>query len=387
MQNILITAKGSISSVGHESEQIWQQYNSQKSALSTCCFNNQDTPTGKLKPESEALIKTIRKEDLSYRRLDKSVLLALWAGREAVKNAGWTKLQNTGINIGSSRGATQLFEKYHQHFVETPNKRMSPLVSPTTTLGNIASWLAYDLGAEGATLSHSITCSTALHGMLNACAWLNSNMADQFLVGGSEAPLTDFTVAQMRALGVYSKQSSDWSCAPLQEGKKANSMVLGEGAAVFALEKDKGQKGIAKIIGLGYATEIIEHNASLSAEAECLQKSMKMALQDAALTEVDVVVMHAPGTTQGDLSEWKAVKNVFGKHEPHLISSKHHTGHTLGASGGLSLELAIEMLNREESISFPYKTTVSQQNIKPQTALINAVGFGGNAVSVVIQKR
>lgn len=386
MQNILIKAKASISSVGHESEQIWQQYKSQKSALSTCCFNGQDTPTGKLKTESEALIKTIRGEDLSYRRLDKSVLLVLWAGREAVKNADWKKLQHTGINIGSSRGATQLFEKYHQHFIEAPNKRMSPLVSPTTTLGNITSWLAYDLGTEGATLSHSITCSTALHGILNACAWLNSNMADQFLVGGAEAPLTDFTVAQMRALSVYTKQSSDWSCAPLQKGKKANSMVLGEGAAVFALEKDNGQKGIAKIIGLGYATEIIEHNASLSANAECLQKSMVMALKEAEISEVDLIVMHSPGTLKGDESELIAIKSVFTEQTPHLISTKHQTGHTLGASGALSLDLAIEMIVREESISFPYPTELNQKKIAPKTILVNAVGFGGNAVSIIIQK-
>ena len=386
MQNILITAKSTIASVGHESEQIWQQYQSQTSALSTCCFNNQDTPTGKLSPESEQLISDLRKQNISYRRLDKRVLLALWAGRNAVKDAGWKNLENTGVNIGSSRGATQLFEKYHQHFVETPNKRMTPLVSPTTTLGNIASWVAYDLGIEGATLSHSITCSTALHGMLNACAWLNSGMADQFLVGGAEAPLTDFTVAQMRALGIYSKKTSEWSCAPLQKGKTENSMVLGEGASIFALEKDKGQKGIAKIIGLGYATEIIEHNASLSAEADCLQKSMKMALQDAELSTVDVVVMHAPGTVQGDESELKAVKAVFGAHTPQLISTKQHTGHTLGASGGLSLDLAVEMINRENSISFPYETTVTQKQTAPKTALINAVGFGGNAVSIVIKQ-
>lgn len=386
MQSILIKAKASIASVGHESEQIWQQYKSQKSALSTCCFNDQDTPTGKLKTDSEALIKAIRKEDLSYRRLDKSVLFALWAGREAVKNAGWKKLQNTGINIGSSRGATQLFEKYHQHFIEAHNKRMSPLVSPTTTLGNITSWLAYDLGAKGATLSHSITCSTALHGMLNACAWLNSNMADRFLVGGAEAPLTDFTVAQMRALGIYTKQSSDWSCAPLQKGKKANSMVLGEGAAIFALEKDNGQKGIAKIIGLGYATEIIEHNASLSANAECLQKSMRMALKEAETSEVDSIVMHSPGTLKGDESELIAIKSVFTEQTPHLISTKHQTGHTLGASGALSLDLAIEMIIREESISFPYPTEMNQKKIAPKTILVNAVGFGGNAVSIIIQK-
>ena len=386
MNNILITAKSTIASVGHESEQIWQQYKSQKPSLSTCCFNNQDTPTAKLSQESEKLISDLRKENLSYRRLDKSVLLALWMGRDVVQKAGWKNLTNTGINIGSSRGATQLFEKYHQHFIEAPNKRMTPLVSPTTTLGNISSWVAYDLGIKGATLSHSITCSTALHGMLNACAWLNSQMADQFLVGGAEAPLTDFTVSQMRSLGIYAKQSNEWSCVPLQKGKKENSMVLGEGASIFALEKDKGQRSIAKIIGLGYATEIIEHNASLSAEAKCLQKSMLKALQDAELTTVDVVVMHAPGTVQGDKSELKAINAIFGENQPHLISTKYQTGHTLGASGGLSLDLAIEMLNRRETIPFPYKTSVAQKETAPLTALINAVGFGGNAVSIIIKK-
>ena len=386
MQNILITAKSTIACVGHESEQIWQQYKRQKSALTTCCFNNEDTPTGKLSPASERLIAELRKENINYRRLDKTVLLALWASRKAVNNAGWTNLEKTGINIGSSRGATQLFEKHHKHFLEAPDKRMSPMVSPTTTLGNISSWVAYDLGIEGATLSHSITCSTALHGVLNACAWISSSMAAQFLVGASEAPLTDFTIAQMKALGIYSKKTSDWSCAPLREAKEDNTMVLGEGAAMFTLEKDRAQKSLARIIGLGYATEIIQHSASLSAEAACLQKSMRMALADAELTELDVVVMHAPGTTQGDQSELKAVEAIFGKNAPHLISTKHQTGHTLGASGGLSLDLAIEMINRQELISFPYKTEVKSKRLTPATVMINAVGFGGNAVSIIIEK-
>ena len=89
MQNILITAKSTIASVGHESEQIWQQYKSQNSALSTCCFNNQDTPTAKLSVESEKLISDLRKQNLSYRRLDKSVLLALWTGRDIIQKADW----------------------------------------------------------------------------------------------------------------------------------------------------------------------------------------------------------------------------------------------------------------------------------------------------------
>lgn len=385
MQDILITTKSTIASVGHERDQIWEQYKSDTTALTVCCFNDEDTPTGKLNAGSEGLIKELRKEKINYRRLDKSVLLALWASRQVVKSAKWDSLEKTGVNIGSSRGATQLFEKYHQHFLETPQTRMSPLVSPTTTLGNISSWVAYDLGLDGVTLSHSITCSTALHGVLNACAWLNSDMVDKFLVGGSEAPLTDFTIAQMKALGIYSKKSGGWPCAPLEDGKKENTMVLGEGASMFSLEKNNGQKSIAKIIGCGYATEIIEHNASLSSNADCMQRSMRMALEDAGLSEVDVVLMHAPGTVQGDEAEVVAVEEVLGK-EVHMISTKQQTGHTLGASGALSLDLAIEMLVRGEVVEFPYDVPVKQDQKTPKTALVNAVGFGGNAVSIVLQK-
>ena len=386
MQDILIVSKSSVSALGHNNERIWSQYMSKESALTICCFNDRDTPTGKLNSETEKELHQLRQENNHYRRLDKSVLLGIMAGRQALSESHWDNLSNVGINMGSSRGATQLFEKYHRHFIESPSERMSPLVSPTTTLGNIASWLAYDLGTKGATLSHSITCSTALHAILNACVWIKSEMTDRFIAGGSEAPLSDFTIAQVRGIGIYTNKQSEWPCSPLEKTKQSNTMVLGEGSAVFCLEKDKGQKAIAKIIGLGYATEQIEHPASLSADAHCMQKSMQMALKNSGLKTVDAIVMHAPGTVQGDEAELGAIKSIFGERTPHLISTKHQSGHTFGASGGLSLDLAIEMINRERLISFPYQTKVQQEQKAPQTVLVNAVGFGGNAVSIIVQK-
>jgi 3-oxoacyl-(acyl-carrier-protein) synthase len=264
---------------------------------------------------------------------------------------------------------------------------MSPLVSPTTTLGNISSWLAYDLGIQGLNISHSITCSTALHSILNACAWINSGFVNTFIAGGSEAPLTNFTISQMRALGIYSTSSNPWICSPLKSNHTQNSMVLGEGAAIFCLEKNKPQKALAKIIGIGYATEKIQHHASLSSDAECIKKSMKMALESSQLKTIDAIVMHAPGTLQGDQSELKAIHSVFGEKTPHLISTKFQSGHTLGASGGISLDLAIEMLIKKQYLCFPYQTNVRQNMTSyPKTILVNAVGFGGNAVSIIIQK-
>lgn len=385
--SVLITSKSSISALGFNKENVWKSYHADDHNLSICCFNDCDTPTARLNESNEQLIDTLRKENLHYRKLDKSVLMSIITARDALKQANWNDLSNVGINIGSSRGATQLFEKYHQHFIQSPKRRMSPMVSPTTTLGNISSWVAYDLGLKGISLSHSITCSSALHAILNAYVWINSGQSKQFIAGGSEAPLTDFTVAQMRALGIYSHQTTAWYCQPFKEKASDNSMILGEGAALFCLEKDNGQDALAKIIGIGYATEHIEHAASLSSEADCLQESMSMALKNIDKKVIDVIVMHAPGTLQGDKSELMAVNSIFGKEIPHLISTKHHSGHTLGASGGISLDLAIEMIQRQSVVSFPYSNIVTQKpSTIPKTVLVNAVGFGGNAVSIIIQK-
>lgn len=385
-EKIVISGMGSISPMGGNAEEVWRNYLNNSSRISTCCFNECDTPVGKLHPKEELLIKQLRQEKSHYRRLDKSVLMAIYAARKAIESTHWSHQEYMSVNLGSSRGATQLFEKYHKNFVKNEETRLSPKVSPTTTLGNLSSWVAYDLGVKGASFSHSITCSTALHSILNASAWIQSGMAQKFIAGGSEAPLSDFTIAQMRALRIYSEKKGKYHSMPLGENKNSNSMVLGEAAAVFCLEKDTEQERLAKISGIGYATELIEHNVSLSAEADCLYHSMKMALKNANLTQVDCIVMHAPGTLKGDLSEYKAISKLFGDNTPHLISTKYTTGHSFGASGALSIELAILMLQNQKLIHFPYPSVKNRSPKSIRNVMINATGFGGNAVSIILEK-
>jgi len=95
--------------------------------------------------------------------------------------------------------------------------------------------------------------------------------------------------------------------------------------------------------------------------------------------------MHAPGTLKGDSAEYKAVQKVFGETLPLLTSNKWKIGHSLGASGLLSLELAVLMLQQQLFIPVPYLPII-QQNKPLQKILINAVGFGGNAVSILVSK-
>ena len=142
---------------------------------------------------------------------------------------------------------------------------------------------------------------------------------------------------------------------------------------------------MATISGIGFATEVLKHNVSISTNAICFQDSMKMALGDHLPDKIDVIVMHAPGTIKGDQSEVNAISKIFDKKIPFLTTNKWKLGHTLGASGMLSLELAILMLQNQKLIEVPF----AEKQIHPKSInkiLVNAVGFGGNAVSILVSK-
>ena len=385
---IAITSIASFSPLGKTSDDIWKEYLNPRSLIIEKQIGN---TSALVSPLSETLaneVQTLRDSDVKYKSLDNSVLYAILASREAVKKAGWYN-SKFGVNIGSSRGATQLFEKHHQEFLTTG--RTPTLTSPTTTLGNISTWVAHDLKSKGPELSHSITCSTALHALLNGIAWLQAGMADRFLVGGSEAPLTAFTIAQMQALKIYANPKNchpelgEWACRASDLTKTKNSLVLGEGAAMACLQCGEHKNALGYITGFGYATDVLQHSISITDEAECFQKSMKMALQNIALDEVDVIVMHAPGTLKGDKSEYKAIQKVFSKNLPMLTTNKWKVGHTFGASGMLNLEMALLMMQHQQFIGVPF---VTEQNPRKaiRNVLINAVGFGGNAVSILLGK-
>ncbi len=388
---ISITALSSISALGETQGEVWQAYSSKdEHFLSEANIGEQKVWVSQLLESVKLKIEDLRQSDTKYKLLDDSVLFAIYAARKAMAHAGWAEGSQFGINIGSSRGATSLFEKYHKAFLD--EGKSSTLSSPTTTLGNISSWVAHDLKSKGPEISHSITCSTALHAVLNAVAWIQSGMTDKFLVGGSEAPLTPFTIAQMQALKVYSKMSSRaqsreiFPCLAMDLNKHQNTMVLGEAAGLACLEKGEKANALAVIEGIGYATEPLEHSVSISTDAQCFQDSMKMALGNLDPSEVDAVVMHAPGTIKGDQTEFNAIQKLFCNKLPFLTTNKWKVGHTFGASGLLSLEMAVLMLNHQRPIPIPFVPN----EVFPKTiekVMVNAVGFGGNAVSILLSKR
>lgn len=380
---ISIVSYASLTPLGDNPTEVWKAYLNAKSNFSVQSFSKIPTVVAALQNKSNLSLNKLKENSTHYKNLDRSVLMGIHVSKNAFLSSGWKVGGEFGINMGSSRGATELFEQYHSQFVETG--KVATLSSPTTTLGNISTWIAHELQNKGPVISHSITCSTALHSFLNGVAWIQSGFTDKFLVGGTEAPLTPFTVAQMKALKIYTSQiEADYPCLTLDFTKKTNQMFLGEGAAAFCLEKGVVPQAKAFITGIGYSTEVLKHNISISTEADCFQKSMQMAIGDTPLSEIDAIVMHAPGTIKGDLSEYNAIKKVFLTELPLLTSNKWKIGHSFGASGALSMELALLMLAHQKFIGIPFLKEIEQDKAI-KTVLVNAVGFGGNAVTIKLE--
>ncbi len=397
-EHIAITGVGSISSFGSTHDDVWESYLRMRSFLRPRSFNGEETAVGSLSQHSDEILNSIRHEGPIYKHLDRTVLMAIHAARQAVDEAGWSKSDRvrTGVNVGSSRGATALIEEFHSAYIEEPSKRLFPLTSPITTLGNVSSSVAHAIGAAGPEISHSVTCSTGLHAVFNGIAWMKAGLADRFIVGGTEASLTGFTIAQMKALRIYTNDvESDFPCRPCSaEMPPRNSMALGEGAALFALERlpdDQPVNERKNVLGVvesfGYALEAPSTATSITEEGRAIRNAMQMAIDGlAAGGPVDLVILHAPGTTKGDRSELNAVRSVFGSDMPVMVSNKWFVGHTFGASAALSLEYALAILKHEDFVDFPYDVTFQNKRRPIRRVMVNAAGFGGNAASIVLSK-
>ncbi len=331
----------------------------------------------------EPKIQGIRDADKRYQSLDRSVLLSIGCARKLWDKTPWHKGEEIGINLGSSRGATALFEGYYHSFLT--QKKLSSQASPTTTLGNLSSWVAQDLQVQGPHFSHSITCATGLHAIANAIAWLQAGLGKKFIAGAAEAPLTPFTLAQMQALRIYAGGKGPYPCQALHLTKRANAMVLGEGACLAALEIKPTQKPLAWLSGLGWATEGIQHAASVTQNGEALFQSMKRAIGTYPIGEVDAIATHAPGTVAGDRAEYQAIQRLFGCDIPFLANNKWKIGHGLAASGLFNLETAIAMLHEQRVFQIPYRPAQKEPK-SIRNILVNAMGFGGNAISLLVSR-
>jgi 3-oxoacyl-(acyl-carrier-protein) synthase len=316
---------------------------------------------------------------LTGHSVDRTTELALYAAEQAVAEAGWAE-KPFSILVGSSRGPTGRWESAHQQFL---NREPLPLrTSPETTLGSIGFALGRYFESSELSTSLSVTCSSGMHAIIHGIALLQSGLADRVLVGGAEAPLTPFTIAQMHRLGVYAPTINDpYPNRPL--GGTNPGMVLGEGAAFLALSLASPGGSPGRITGIGFARERPPSATGITASGKALQAAMRRA--NGNHKPPDLILAHAPGTPRGDRAELRAIADVFPDPEQSVSSLKWATGHTFGASGPLALVSGLDLLGASAIPSLPYPSAYRVPE-SCASLLVNATGFGGNAASIRIEK-
>lgn len=318
-----------------------------------------------------------------HRHTDRSVLLGLAAVQQVIEGLSPSELSDTGIAMGTSRGPSGLWERYHAGFEK--NEPLSPLTSPLTTPGILASAIAQQFRLGGNALTLSMTCSSSMVAILNGIAWLRGGLCSHYIAGGAEAPLTPFTFAQSDALHLLSRlQDVDFPCLALALDKVANTMVLSEASACLRMQTSEPQGGGVAITGFGSAIEAIPSASGISPEGDAFYQAMEKALAMSP-GNIDVICVHAPGTVFGDRAEVQAIQRLFQKGDmPVLYPVKAFTGHTFGASGIIGVLAAMACL--ESPLPLPDYLMPSSDTPQARRVMVNAAGFGGQAVSLILEK-
>jgi 3-oxoacyl-[acyl-carrier-protein] synthase II len=315
------------------------------------------------------------------RRLDRAVLLALAAAREAVGDAGLAAggvaPERAGVAIGSGIGGVGTLLANHRTLLDAGPRRISPFFIPMTLANMPAGMVAIRHGYQGPNLCHVTACASSAHAVGESLRILQRGDADVMLAGGTEACVTPLVVAGFSSMQALSRRNDapERASRPFDRGR--DGFVIGEGAAVLVLERAaharaRGARVRARLGGYA-ATADARHIAAPDPEAVGAIRCMRAALADAGIApdEVGYVNAHATSTPAGDEVEAQALRTVFGAHVDRLAvsSTKGATGHLLGAAGALEALLCVLAV---ETGTLP--PTLNLDDPDPECALDHVVG-------------
>ena len=409
--SVIIAGFGSLSSLGGSRSEVSRSYAAGDAASRTIAYatSGGSIPVFPISSSAERLLIERCRANPFLKERDRVVQLAAYAALDAIAAARDNGITVEGLRVGvvcgSARGATASLE--HEMSRSCAGEGVAVSASPSTTAGVIASSVAQACSLDGITVDTSMTCTSGLHALLVARALIVADEIDLAIVVGCEAALTPFTVDQVKALRISPRydHTDPYPCRPFSNEEPSRSrMVLGEGAAALVILGERSVNLAKKscyhrVDGIGFAAESPPSLTGIGSEGTHFQEAMARAISNAGLSinDISAVICHAPGTPKGDRAELHALQAVFGETIPPLYSTKWLTGHTYGASGLLSIELACligEGLN-PASPSFPSyapqlvgsRQERGSQDGREDRFLINAAGFGGNAISVVVSYR
>jgi 3-oxoacyl-[acyl-carrier-protein] synthase II len=406
---VVVTGLGCVSPLGNDVASTWQAAAAGRSGVGRL----PDDFDPRLPVRIAARVKDpVDPGDLpakELRRLDRAILLALAAAREAFADAGLAAggfaPERAGVAIGSGIGGVGTLLENHRALLEAGPRRVSPFMIPMTLANMPAGLVAIRHGLGGPNLCHVTACASGAHAIGESLRWLQRGDADLMLAGATEAAITPLVVAGFASMQALSRRNDEPALASRPFDRGRDGFVLAEGAAVLVLEREaharaRGARPRARLLGYGASADAT-HMAAPDPEASGAIRCMRAALADAGLAPdaVDYVNAHATSTPAGDEVEARALHAVFGAHTERLpvSSTKGMTGHLLGASGALEALLCVRAL---ETGTLPPTLNLDDPDpecaldhvagkaraVRARVAQSNSFGFGGVNAALLFER-
>ena len=407
-RRVVITGLGAITPLGNNVEEFWKGIKEGRCGIEQ--ITKFDTTNFKVKLAAE--VKGYNPEEYFDRReakrLDLFSQYAMVAAREAWKDSGLNKetenMERVGVVVGSGIGGIETIETENKKCNEKGPDRVSPMYIPMGILNMATGNVAIDIGAKGESMAMVTACASGTHCIGESFRMIKHGYQDVVIAGGTEAGITPLSIAGFTNIKALTK-AEDKTRASIPFDKERSGFVMGEGAGVVILEeyehaKQRGAKIYAEIVGYG-ATSDAYHITSPAPGGEGGARAMKIAMQEAGVKPEEITYINAHGTSThlNDSFETQAIKTALGEENAKKVmvsSTKGHTGHLLGAAGGVEAIICAKAIQeRFVPATINYQVPDEEcdldivpnkgRNVEIKYAISNSLGFGGHNSSLLFK--
>ena len=409
MQRVVITGLGAVTPIGLTVDDFWRNLTAGVSGVGPITLFDATGFEVRIAAEVKGLDPRNFMEFKEARRTHRSVHLALAAARQALADAGLTidraTAENVGVVINTGGGGIGEVEQATPILLQKGPSRISPFVIPNTMANAPACQVSIHTGARGPLIASTSACASGNQALLEAMHILRRGEAEAIIAGATEAAIIPLAVAGFANAGALSHRNDEPTRASRPFDRERDGFVLGEGAAVMILETEEHARQrkariYAQVAG-GALTSDAYHITAPDPAGDGARRAMANSLRAAGLKpeEIEVVFAHGTSTSLNDATETRAIKAVFGAHAARLAVSatKSMIGHLVGAAGAVSALAAvlairdgivpptINLENPDPACDLDYVPNAARR-MPVNAAMINAFGFGGQNVVVVLRR-
>lgn len=407
-RRVVVTGIGTINPIGHNIEETWKSIEEGKCGIAPISLF--DTKGMKVTLAGEVkdfdVTKYIDKKEA--KKMDRFIQMGMIASHEAMLDSG-LDINNIdshrfGVIVSSGIGGLGSIEKNYQTGEKRGFDRVSPFFIPMTISNLAAGHIAIAYHAQGLCTCPVTACAGGTNAIGDAFRNIRDGYQDIMIAGGCEASVTPLGIGGFTSMKALS-DATDPDRASIPFDKERNGFVMGEGAGILILEElEHALKRGAHIYGemTGYGVSCDAHHITAPLpNGEGGAYAMQNALDDAGISYdvIDYINAHGTSTHLNDLCETEAIKSVFKEHAYKLAvsSTKGHTGHCLGAAGGIEAVLSVLALKHDfipPTLNYQVKDEECDLNVVPNIGvkkdlhyvMSNSLGFGGHNASIIFKE-